>query len=146
MYYTSASTSPPTAQATALRWLSPEVHSGMPLTTLSDVWAFGVTLWEIMTLATVQPYNDGTLFDFYCMYCILIFIVCMYCMYVVCMICRAFIIFYVLHALYVLNSASDERVPALIQQYKLPIRPATCDDAIYDVMAGCWQHTTTRSV
>ena len=33
-----------------LRWLSPEVLVNHAYSTASDIWAFGVTLWEIITL------------------------------------------------------------------------------------------------
>ena len=33
-----------------LKWLSPEAISGGEVTQASDVWAYGVTLWEVVTL------------------------------------------------------------------------------------------------
>lgn len=33
-----------------LRWMAPEAIAEGQLTVASDVWAFGVTLWEIITL------------------------------------------------------------------------------------------------
>ncbi|KAL7072976.1 hypothetical protein ACQ4LE_007823 [Meloidogyne hapla] len=40
-----------------LRWLSPEVITQGLFTSKSDVWAFGVLLWEIITLGE-QPYSN----------------------------------------------------------------------------------------
>ena len=40
-----------------LRWLSPEVITSGLFTSKSDVWAFGVLLWEIITLGE-QPYSN----------------------------------------------------------------------------------------
>ncbi|KAF7640465.1 hypothetical protein Mgra_00000286 [Meloidogyne graminicola] len=40
-----------------LRWLSPEVITQGLFTSKSDVWAFGVLLWEIITLGE-QPYTN----------------------------------------------------------------------------------------
>ena len=42
-----------------LRWMAKECFSGK-FSTKSDVWAFGVTLWEIFTLAKCIPYEDMT--------------------------------------------------------------------------------------
>ena len=40
-----------------VRWMSIECFYGK-FSQKSDVWAFGVTMWEIFTLAKKQPYND----------------------------------------------------------------------------------------
>ena len=40
-----------------VRWMSVECFYGR-FSQKSDVWAFGVTTWEIFTLAKEQPYND----------------------------------------------------------------------------------------
>ena len=40
-----------------VRWMASECFYGK-FSQKSDVWAFGVTMWEIFTLAKVQPYND----------------------------------------------------------------------------------------
>ena len=43
--------------ALPVRWMSIECFYGK-FSQKSDVWAFGVTMWEIFTLAKVQPYSD----------------------------------------------------------------------------------------
>ena len=40
-----------------VRWMSVECFYGK-FSQKSDVWAFGVTMYEIFTLAKEQPYND----------------------------------------------------------------------------------------
>ena len=40
-----------------VRWLSWEALLGQQYTRRSDVWAFGVTLWEILTFARELPYE-----------------------------------------------------------------------------------------
>ena len=40
-----------------VRWMAVECFYGK-FSQKSDVWAFGVTMWEIFTLAKEQPYND----------------------------------------------------------------------------------------
>ena len=43
--------------ALPVRWIAFECFYGK-FSQKSDVWAFGVTMWEIFTLAKEQPYND----------------------------------------------------------------------------------------
>ena len=43
--------------ALPVRWMAFECFYGK-FSQKSDVWAFGVTMWEIFTLAKEQPYND----------------------------------------------------------------------------------------
>ena len=43
--------------ALPVRWMASECFYGK-FSQKSDVWAFGVTTWEIFTLAREQPYND----------------------------------------------------------------------------------------
>ena len=43
--------------ALPVRWMSIECFYGK-FSQKSDAWAFGVTMWEIFTLAKEQPYND----------------------------------------------------------------------------------------
>ena len=43
--------------ALPVRWMSYECFYGK-FSQKSDVWAFGVTMWEIFTLAKEQPYSD----------------------------------------------------------------------------------------
>ena len=40
-----------------IRWMATECFFGK-FSAKTDVWAFGVTLWEIFTLGKVQPYSD----------------------------------------------------------------------------------------
>ena len=39
------------------RWAAPEVLTRLEFSSDSDIWAFGVTIWEILTLGG-EPYED----------------------------------------------------------------------------------------
>ena len=41
-----------------MRWLSPECISAKALSLQSDVYAFGLTMWEIFTLGAQMPFMD----------------------------------------------------------------------------------------
>lgn len=48
------------SRAYPVRWMAPECLAQKTYSTKTDVWAFGVTLWEIVTLAAT-PYGDKTM-------------------------------------------------------------------------------------
>eukprot|EP00042_Codosiga_hollandica_P044782 m.446897 g.446897 ORF g.446897 m.446897 type:complete len:924 (+) comp56874_c0_seq1:183-2954(+) len=45
----------PSKAPTPIRWIAPEVLSGKPYSAASDVWAFGVVIWEVFSYANL-PY------------------------------------------------------------------------------------------
>jgi epidermal growth factor receptor len=48
----------------ALKWLAPECFKLKIFTSKSDVWAFGVTIWEVLTYGTI-PYTETNPRDVY---------------------------------------------------------------------------------
>ena len=53
-----------------VKWLSPEVLETRLFTSYSDVWAFGILKWEMLTRCLAVPYGNingwnGTFFDFF---------------------------------------------------------------------------------
>jgi serine/threonine protein kinase len=42
-----------------VRWMAPEVLKERSTSSLSDVWSFGIVLWEMFELGTKWPYGAG---------------------------------------------------------------------------------------
>ena len=46
-----------------IRWMAPEVLNDKSASTLTDVWSYGVVLWEIFSLAIGEPYGCQSKFS-----------------------------------------------------------------------------------
>ena len=55
------------SQAVPVRWMAPETLRQMKFSTASDVWAYGVTIWEIYTFGkkpySLIPRNEDIVFE-----------------------------------------------------------------------------------
>jgi serine/threonine protein kinase len=46
------------------KWTAPEVFRDLRYEANSDVWSFGITMWEIFTLGKTDPYPNVTNLEF----------------------------------------------------------------------------------
>ena len=51
-----------TQQMIPIRWMAPESLESLEYSTQSDVWTFGITMWEMFSFVAV-PYSDHALLD-----------------------------------------------------------------------------------
>ena len=106
-----------------VRWCAPEILSDYKYTIKSDVWAYGITLYEIFTAGDL-PYGGGknqfTKLNTYCIR--LVFIT------------KMFITLTNLCS----NSGKNREAATLIKTGTMNPKPEDCPDYIYEIMLWCW--------
>ena len=91
-----------------MKWLAPEVLRSKSFTTMSDVWAFGVMVWEVLTRGLL-PYGtlngwNGNFQDLK------------------------------KHS----ESDCDSEIKSHLDAGNRLEKPAHCDDQLYDLLLRCW--------
>lgn len=99
-----------------VRWMAPESLKDGVFSTTSDVFSFGIVLWEMATLAS-QPYQVSreNIMDILCMKLTPFFV--------------SFI-----------QGLSNDQVLRYVIDGGVMERPENCPEKLYNMMIKCWQH------
>ncbi|XP_066493543.1 ephrin type-B receptor 2 [Tiliqua scincoides] len=96
-----------------IRWTAPEAIQYRKFTSASDVWSYGIVMWEVMSYGE-RPYWDMTNQDHNSMHD------------------------YTEGSLIEVSGTGSQVINAIEQDYRLP-PPMDCPSALHQLMLDCWQ-------
>ncbi|KAI4899667.1 hypothetical protein NFI96_020816 [Prochilodus magdalenae] len=106
-----------------IRWTAPEAIAFRKFTSASDVWSYGIVMWEVMSFGE-RPYWDMSNQDCVCLsVCVCVLSECECECECVCMLCVC---------------VSECVINAIEQDYRLP-PPPECPAPLHQLMLDCWQ-------
>lgn len=117
-----------------IRWMAPESLHDNVFTTKSDVWSFGITVWEIVTLGECHLLSEH---ECCCRILILLIINNFYYDYFICFLLTLPILSIHTGSTPYPGTTAEEVVRRVRDGYRLE-KPAHCKRELYNAMYYCW--------